>query len=168
MIDPSFCPPIVAPLPASERLDGITDHDARLIFDLVANLRPKSAVLVQYGMTVQDLASKAQSPMWQAAYRETERLWKSEMNTAQRIRLKAAFLLEDSLVPLSQIVHSQNMPVSSKLQAIEQLTKISTVANVPKDSATGERHSITINIGGGKAPIVISTEKPHGGTTIDA
>jgi hypothetical protein len=167
-MDPSFFPTTPAPSPPSEALDSITDHDARLIFDLVANMRPKADVLARYNMSINDLAAKARNPMWAAAYCETEKVWKSDMNTAQRIRLKAAFLLEDSLIPLFNIIRSDQMPATQKLAAIEQLTKISTVSNVPKEAGAGERHNITINIGGSKPPLIVSVEKDNGGTIIDA
>lgn len=166
-MDPSFLPMISAPLAPSGKLDGISDHDARLIFDLVSNMRPKADVLAQYGLTINDLAAKAQNTFWAHAYRETEKIWKSELSTAQRIRLKAAYLLEDSLIPLHRIITSDQMPVSAKLNAIEQLTKISTVSNVPKADGNSEKHSITINIGG-KPPLVVTASKSHDGTTIDA
>ena len=149
--------PALAPPPPPDLKAAISDFDARLICDLVANIRAKDEVLAQYGLTVADLKTKAASPMWASAYREAERVWKSDMNIQQRIRLKAAFLLEDSLLPLFNIIRDAAMPVSAKLEAIEKLTKISTVANVPKELGTGERHNIVINIGGTKAPLVLQT-----------
>ena len=149
---PGILPPMfgssVPVLPVGEKLDGITDHDARLIFDLVSNMRPKQEVLDQYGLTINDLAAKAQNHFWAAAYRETEKIWKSELSTGARIRLKAAYLLEDSLVILLRIIQSDHMPVTAKLEAVKQLTAISTVATDPKKVGEGEKHNITINIGG--------------------
>jgi len=156
-LDPSFFPPVPAPLPPSEKLDGLNDYDARLIFDLVAGIRNRSAVLAQYGLSYEQFVEKTRSPMFAAAYRETDRLWKSDMNTSQRIRMKAAFLLEDSLVPLFNVIRDPAMGVTAKLNAIEQLTKISTVANVPKDAAQTEQHKIIIQIGAAAAPIVVTS-----------
>lgn len=158
--DPQGTPPAV-PVTA----DGaLTDYDARLIMDLVANLRSKSAILQSYGITVQDLTTKAASPIWAQAYRETVRVWQSDMNTKTRIQMKAAFLLEDSLVPLFAIVQNTQMSVSARLEAIEQLTKISTVATVPRSDVAGsERHNITINIGGDKPPVIITTQESSNG-----
>lgn len=145
-----FSPPAVL----SAVSDALTDHDARLIFDLVSKVRKPSDVLAAYGLTPLDLAAKSQNTLWAQAYREAQRVWASDMNVQQRIRLKAAFLLEDSLIPLFKIITSDQMPVNAKLEAIEQLTKISTVANIPKDQLNGgEKHSVIINIGGG-APAV--------------
>ncbi len=143
-------------------VSGITGHDAQLIFDLVSNMRPKSEVLKSYNLTVADLQAKANNPLWANAYRETERVWKSEMNITQRIRLKAAFLLEDSLPTLFNIIRQEGISINAKLEAIEKLTKISTVSNVPKEVGTTEKHNITINIGGGTPPIKVVAETPSG------
>jgi hypothetical protein len=150
-------------LPAAG-VEAVNGVDARLIWDLVSKLRPASDVLKSYGLTPQDLVAKTQNGIWASAYREAEKLWASDLNIQQRIRLKAAFLLEDSLDPLFKIITQEGIGVNSKLAAIEQLTKISTVANVPKEAQAGEKHNITINIGG-KAPIQITAETPNGPAT---
>lgn len=146
--------------------DGITSHDARLIFDLVSNIRPRKEILDMHGLTVADLAAKAKSKLWAGAYRETERVWNSDMNAKTRIQLKAQFLLEDSLLTLFNIIKADGISINSKLEAIEQLTKISTVTNVPKENALMEKHNITINIGGETKPITIVAEIPNVGTSV--
>lgn len=145
---------------------GINGHDGQLIFDLASNMRPRADVLASYGLTVSDLAAKAKNPLWANAYRETERIWKSEMNITQRIRLKAAFLLEDSLPTLFNIIRQDGIGINAKLEAIEKLVKISTVSNVPKEVGATEKHNITINIGGGAPPIKVTAETNSGQNTL--
>ena len=167
MSDEDFAPfqlPEVPPPPTAT--DGITSHDARLIWDLVSNIRPRGDVLASYGLTIQDLQAKAQNGLWAGAYREAERVWKSDMNIKTRIQLKASFLLEDSLLTLFNIIRQDGVSINSKLEAIEQLTKISTVTNVPKENGVTEKHNITINIGGEHKPITVTAEIPHVGTSI--
>lgn len=148
------------PVGTSDVMETINDIDSRLIADLVANIRQPADILAQYGITVEQLASKMRSPLFFGHFRDTQRLWNSDMNAQQRIRAKAAFILEDTLPQLHKIASGQQVPVNAKLAAIEQLTKISTVAHVPKEaSAGGEKHSIVINIGGDKQPIIIAEQK---------
>jgi hypothetical protein len=146
--------------------DGITSHDARLIWDLVSNIRPRKEILDSYGLTLADLAAKARNELWAGAYREAERVWKSDMNAKTRIQLKAQFLLEDSLPTLFNIIRQEGVSINAKLEAIEQLTKISTVTNVPKENAVMEKHNITINIGGESKPITIVAEVPSVGSSL--
>lgn len=156
-------PPLfeIEPAPSATGEDAINGVDARLIWDLVSNIRTPTKVLESYGLTLTDFKLKAQNAMFASAYREAERVWKSDMNIQTRIRLKAAFLLEDSLLTLFNIIRQEGIGVNAKLEAIEQLTKISTVANVPKENAQTEKHNITINIGDSKAPVSITAEIPR-------
>jgi hypothetical protein len=171
MLDPELFPALnvvpaagsVAPVPAGTDVDitagSITDYDSRLIADLVANIRFQKDVLAQYGLTEKNLAAKMLNPGFAGHYRATQAAWNSDMNAQERIRLKAAFILEDSLPDLGRIIKNSQTPVNAKLAAIESLTKISTVANVPKQAdGGGEKHSITINIGAGKQPIIIEQD----------
>ena len=151
-------PPIGALIPDTTVLDSLSDHDGRLIMDLVSNIRPAAEVLKAYGITPSEFAAKAKNEMFASAYREAQKLWKSDMNINQRIRLKAAYCLEDSIPNLYKIVTAQGIGVNAKLEAIEKLIKISTVSNVPKEGAQREMHNITINIGGDKPPIKIVAE----------
>lgn len=172
-LDPELFPPMrVAPgsgaqlpVPAAPaetpepEKSAITDYDSRLIADLVGNIRYQADVLKQYGLTPEDLAAKMLNPGFAAHYRETSRIWNSDLKTADRIRAKAAFLLEDSLPELSRIAKGGQMPIAAKLSAIEQLTKISTVSHVAK-AVDGDRelHKIVINIGTDKPTTIISQE----------
>ena len=151
-------PPIGELIPESSVLDAINDSDARLICDLVANIRPAAEVLKAHGITPTEFAAKAKNELFAGAYREAQKVWKSDMNIQQRIRLKSAFLLEDSLPNLHRIITAEGIGVNAKLEAIEKLIKISTVANVPKEGAQREMHNITINIGGDRPPIKVTAE----------
>lgn len=159
----NFVPPAGTALPVptgtETKLESINDYDARLIADLVANIRLPADVLAQYGISAAEFAMKLKNPAFHRHYQDTARVWNSDMNSQQRVRAKAAFLLEDSLPTLHKIATGAQIPVNAKLGAIEQLTKISTVANVPKEVGAGEKHSIVINIGEGKQPITIEQVK---------
>ena len=145
--------------------EGVNGVDARLIWDLVSNMRPAAEILKNYNLQPGDLAVKAQNELFAGAYREAQRLWKSDMNIQQRIRLKAAFLLEDSLPTLFKIVTQENATTSAKLAAIEQMQKIAIVNNDPKKGESFEKHNITINIGPSAAPVKIQAEIPSGNQT---
>jgi replicative superfamily II helicase len=150
--------------------DAFSDFDNQLIADLVANLKPRTEILKRYGLTEADLVARARNPEWSSRFRQMHAVWNSDQNIKERIRTKAAYLLEDSLVPLFRIIAGSGTH-AAKLQAIDQLTKISNVAHNPKDEApAGGGSRITINIGGGKVPITVGHEDENGRTVarIDA
>ncbi len=131
-------------------------------------MRKPADVLAAYGITPAEFAAKAQNPIFASAFREAKKFWSSDMNAPQRIRMKAAFLLEDSLLTLFNIIRQEGTGAQAKLDAIDQLTKISTVANVPKEGVAAEKHNITINIGPGIKPVVVSAETKDGRSTLTA
>jgi hypothetical protein len=140
---------------------AFTDFDNQLIADLVANIRRPADILVQYGLTASDIAAKARNPEWAARYRQMKAAWNSDTNIRDRIRAKAAYLLEDSLVPLFKII-SGGGSHTAKLEAIEKLIKISTVSHIPKDEATQtERSRIQIFIAGRESPVTVISETPN-------
>jgi hypothetical protein len=167
---PVASPPVLFidhPVPADNRA-ALTDFDSQLILDLVARLRTPAAILSHYGLTKEDLVARTRNPEWAGRYREQLAFWNSDVNLRDRIRAKAAYLLEDSLVPLFRIVTSDKSS-AAKLEAIEKLIKISTVAHVPKDlEPTGEPRRISIHFGGATIPqkVIVVSETPNERTAI--
>jgi hypothetical protein len=145
----------------SGRRDALTDFDNQLILDLVARLRTPAAILSHYGLTKEDLVARTRNPDWANRYREQVTFWNSDTNLRDRIRAKAAYLLEDSLMPLFKIV-SSDKSTAAKLEAIEKLIKISTVAHVPKDlEPSGEPRRISIHFGGDNPQKVVVVSENH-------
>ena len=63
-----FTPFQLPEVPRSETAtDGLNSHDARLIWDLVSNIKPSADVLASYGLTVSDLKAKSQNALWAGA-----------------------------------------------------------------------------------------------------
>lgn len=124
----------------------LNSGDAQLIWELVSNISPKEEVLARHGLDTKGLHARTKNPMFRSAYQEAKRLWSSDLNVQERIRLKAAYMLEDSLPDLFKIIKDDSQPGAAKLEAIEKLGKLSQVM-VQKAGATGERHTIIINVG---------------------
>jgi hypothetical protein len=164
---PMPVPGMMPPAPPVVGTDAINGHDAQLIWELVSNMRKPQEVLASYGLTTADLQAKARNGLFASAYREAEKIWKSDMNIAQRIRLKAAFLVEDGMLTIFNVIKQEGIGINAKLEAFEKLMKLSTVTNVPKEGATMEKHNITINIGGGAPPIKVVAETPSGTATAE-
>ncbi len=159
---------MMIPSPPESGVEAVNGHDARLIWDLVSNMRKKSDILASYGLTITDLQAKAQNGLFASAYREAEKIWNSDMNIQQRIRLKAAFLVEDSMLTVFNVIKQEGIGINAKLEAFEKLMKLSTVTNVPKEGQATERHNITINIGAGVPPIKVVAETPNGTASLTA
>jgi hypothetical protein len=132
--------------------------DAQLIWELVSNISSKEEVLARHGLDAKALAARTRNPMFRSAYQEAKRLWSSDLNVQERIRLKASYMLEDSLPDLFKIIKDDSQPGAAKLEAIEKLGKLSQVM-VQKQGMQGERHTIIINVGDAK-PVEIDYVPP--------
>lgn len=138
-------------LPAEIQFDNagaLSGSDARLIWEVVANISPLPDILNRYGLTQADFAKKLRAPLFQAAYKEVRQAWSSDLNVQQRVKLKAGLLLEDSLEDLMLIVKDPQMATQPKLDAIKQLTTIAQAdGKNQKGEGGGSRFTVKINIG---------------------
>lgn len=127
---------------------ALSDHDARLIWELVANISPPAQILARHGLTPAEFKAKQKDKMFVAAYKEARSAWASDMNVQQRIKLKAGLLLEDSLMDILLVVKDPLMATTHKLEATKQLGQLSQTIN-PKPTSMGEgsQFKLTINMG---------------------
>lgn len=135
---------------------ALNDTDARLIWELVAEISKPAAILARHGLTIPDFKAKQKDKMFIAAYKEAKSAWTSDMNVQQRIKLKAGLLLEDSLMDILLIVKDPLMATTHKLEATKQLGQLSQTIN-PKPGNTGEgsQFKLTINMGDSSKSVTI-------------
>lgn len=142
---------------------ALNDSDARLVWELVAEIHPPSVIIARRGLSVADFKAKMKDGMFVAAYKEAKGAWKSELNVQQRIKLKAGLMLEDSLMDILLIIKDPLMATTHKLEASKQLGQLSQTIN-PKPSAVGEgsQFKLTINLGDKKGVTIdgIATHQP--------
>lgn len=132
---------------------AISQTDGRLAWELAAEITDVKTLLARYGMTAVDLRTKFKDRMFRQAISEAKKIWKSDMNVKQRIQIKAAFLVEDSLLDVFAIIKNENMPAASKLEAFEKLLR--TADLVPRTGQQGQQAAASgfrINIHLGDSP----------------
>jgi hypothetical protein len=137
------------PVPEYGGERAISQTDGRLAWELAAEITSVPDLLTRYGMSAHDFRNKLQDPMFRMAIREAKSIWKSDLNVQQRIRIKASFLVEDSILDIFAIIKNESQPAAAKLEAFEKLLK--TADMVPKagkgDSATASAFKINIILG---------------------
>jgi hypothetical protein len=140
----------VVPMPETGGEFAISQTDGRLAWEIAAEIAPIPDILKRYGMAPHDFKVKLKDPMFRTAIREAKSLWKSDLNVKQRIQVKAAMLVEDSLLDVFAIIKNENMPAASKLEAFEKLMKTADLApkaGKPDGSGTGGSFKINIHLG---------------------
>src|SRR5271166_2741875 len=111
------------PVPEYGGEHAISQTDGRLAWELAAEITPVPVLLTRYGISLPDFKQKLKDPMFRQAIREAKSIWKSDMNVQQRIRVKAAFLVEDSILDIFAIIKNESQPAAAKLEAFEKLLK---------------------------------------------
>jgi hypothetical protein len=139
------------PVPEIGGGEAISQTDGRLAWELAAEITPVKDLLTRYALTPAQFRGKLKDPMFRQAIREAKNLWKSDLNVQQRVRLKAAFLVEDSLLDIFAIIKSENMTAAAKLEAFEKLMKTADLVPRAKDGGAAPG-SFKVNIIMGDAP----------------
>lgn len=118
----------LVPVPELGGERAISATDGRLAWEIAAEIAPITDILKRYEISPQDFKNKLKDPMFRMAIREAKSMWKSDLNVQQRIRVKAAMLVEDSLLDVFAIIKNEHMPAASKLEAFEKLMKTADLA----------------------------------------
>lgn len=138
----------IVPLPEHGGEHAISQTDGRIAWEIAAEIASVPMILTRYGISLSDFKKKLRDPMFRVAIREAKALWKSDLNIQQRIRLKAAFLVEDSILDIFAIIKNEQMPVASKLEAFEKLMKTADLAPKAKtDGAPAAGFKVVIQMG---------------------
>lgn len=138
----------IVPIPERGGERALSQTDGRIAWEIAAEIADIPTILARYGLTPATFQKKLKDPMFRGAIREAKALWKSDMNVKERIRLKAAFLVEDSILDIFAIIKNEQMPVAAKLEAFEKLMK--TADMTPKTGvqpATAAGFKVVIQMG---------------------
>lgn len=154
----------IVPLPEPGGDLAISQTDGRLAWEIAAEIAPIPDILKRFSISPADFKNKLKDPMFRTAIREAKSLWKSDLNVKQRIQIKAAMLVEDSLLDVFAIIKAEHMPAAAKLEAFEKLMKTADLApKAGKPEGTGSG-SFRINIHLGDSPaqslVINGTELP--------
>ncbi len=128
------------PVPA-----GVTKEDARLAWELVANISPIGDIMRRHGLTFDEFDAKKRDPVFINMLEQYRKHWNSELSVNQRVALKAALLTEDSLLDVYAIIKDVEASPGQKLEAFGALAKAGEVGQVRKDTGVGAP-SVHINI----------------------
>lgn len=157
----------IIPIPEVGGDKAISQTDGRLAWEIAAEISPIKDILTRYGLTTGEFQTKLKDKLFRSAIREAKILWKSDINVEQRIKLKARFLVEDSLLDIFAIIKNENMAAAPKLEAFEKLMRAADVvprARSGDGNNPGTGFKISINLGDSQGVVIdghaISQDSP--------
>lgn len=128
---------------------GVSEQDARLAWELVANINSLGDIMRRHGLTFDEYDAKKRDPAFKAMLDEYRKRWNSEMSVNQRVALKAALLTEDSLLDVYAIIKDAEASPGQKLDAFGALARAGEVGVTKKETGpAGAPVQITINLPG--------------------
>lgn len=143
-------------------IDPASEFSMQMVAELAAKIQEPNDVLARYGMSKKEFATLSKTPAFKHAYQEAKTFWESDSNAKERIAVKAATMLEDSLLELHTIFHDGAKSGSLRMDAFKQITVLARLnggeMRDPSGGAAGQQININIDMGGGQS--VVATIDP--------
>lgn len=131
---------------------------AQMILELASKLQPASEVLARHSVSPATFRIISKNPQFIAAYKEARQFWESDSNIKERIRTKAGYLVEDSIMTLYQMIHDDSQPGPSRLDAFWKLAKISKTSGEHEREDGSSTRQVQVNINLGNHQLQLDTE----------
>lgn len=129
----------------------------KLAREIAMDVVPLETILKAAGIASNQWETIQKQPRFQSILSAEILAWESAVNTADRVKLKAAACVEDALLEMHGRLHDRREPMSARVELFKSLAKLGGLETSPKtDVQMGERFQLTINIGDGRAREITS------------
>jgi hypothetical protein len=121
--------------------------------DLAMDMHELDQILVRHGMTMPEFTKMRADPRFEMVLGECLREWNGAKNTEQRVKVKAAISLEESLLNMHQAMNDPKEPLNHRMEVAKFLAKVAGIGEATQQAA-GPGFSITINMGESQPRVV--------------
>ena len=123
------------------------------------DIHPLQTILQQYSISADAWEKLHQNSRFQSLLASEIETWQSALNTHERVKAKAAAMLEEWLPELNNRLHDGDEALPAKIEGGKLITKLAGLdCKAEVIGGSGERFSITINLGADAAPIKIEKD----------
>ncbi len=119
----------------------------RLARDIAMDILPVEDILKAHGVTADLWAKISNTPRFIELLIDATRDWASASNTHERVKVKAATMIEEWLPELHERLHDQREALSAKTEAAKLLRDLAGMGKGVDTAIAGEKFNITINLG---------------------
>lgn len=120
----------------------------KLAREIAMDIQPIETILKQYSITPQVWDALQTNSRFQTLLSSEVEQWNTALNTHERVKLKAAAMLEEWLPELNNRIHDRDEALPAKIEGGKMLTRIAGIGVGAVDGAGGgERFTVTINLG---------------------
>lgn len=132
--------------PPSQTHVDMNDSSAALAAELAVGLLPIPDILKRFGKTSAQLKQLLRDPHFRGMVKQFKRDWNEASNAQERIRLKAALMVEENLLQLHTLFNTQDLSPVARMDAFKQMVQLADVAP-KKDETAGPKFHLTLNLG---------------------
>ncbi len=142
----------------------------QLAREIAMDIRPLDEILKTHNLTHDQFEHVARLPRFQSYLESEASSWHGSLNTHERVKLKAAAMLEEWLPELNIRMHDRAENLNAKIEAGKLARDLAGFArNGVGVEGAGEKFSVTINLGQDASlkfekqlpPIVIDAEEAN-------
>lgn len=120
----------------------------RLAREIAADIQTTDTILAKAGVSPDEWEAIQANPTFQRVLQQEIEAWNSAANTEERVKLKAAALIEEWLPELNARIHDPREGLQHKVKAAELARDLAGLGGRGvQTAAVGERFSVTINLG---------------------
>jgi hypothetical protein len=119
----------------------------KLAREIAMDIQPLQTILKQYLINDQTWLELQRSHRFQQLLMSETEAWNAALNTHERVKIKAASMIEEWLPELNGRLHDAEEALTAKIEGAKMLTKIAAMGLPGEVAATGERFTVTINMG---------------------
>lgn len=133
----------VAPIEASFNDNSVL----RLAREIAMDMRPLEDVLAAQGISPASWESISKTAKFQDYLLQFANEWNSAINTAERVKLKSLAFIEESLPEFYARAHCPKETLNAKVEVLKTVSRLAGLGGPVEGSISGERLSVTINLG---------------------
>lgn len=142
----------------SQPIVDLKHLQASLAAELAVGLLPVPDILRRFKLTRDQLKLMLKDHQFKQMIVQFKREWHDAANAKERIRLKAALMVEENLLMLDQIFNDLELNPQARLDAFKQMVTLADVAPKADAAQTGPKFNLTLNLGNDSKPVTIDAE----------
>ncbi|MCK1742189.1 hypothetical protein IVA80_15295 [Bradyrhizobium sp. 139] len=131
----------------------------KLAREIAMDIHPLESILKQYSIASDEWVALQRNGRFVALLSSAVEEWNSALNTHERVKLKAAAMMEEWLPELNNRLHDRDEALPAKIEGGKMLAKIAGMGERAQiEGSSGERFTVTINLGSGGQQLEFSKE----------
>lgn len=139
----------------------------RLAREIAMDMRPLEDILTLQGIPQSDWEGIQSLPAFQNYVRGAIEEWQSATNTSERVRLKSLSFVEEALPEFFARAHDPRESLPAKVEVLKTIARFAGVGGSVDSAISGEKFTVTINLGADQQLKIERDITPRGNDTID-